>query len=282
MAGVANEDLVESKQGLAVVSGCLNHGPDLHMFAEGWRSDPCQQSGRCLRWMRYQYAGVAFGLGIDPDDRLSVEVLGHVRHEPVLSDNDDHVVAGVQESVEVRPFDLSATPLDRNGGRHCRQCCLLPGVAGLDLLKGPSPAAKEERSLRTGPVTGQQLVELGVPVHDHGPRSKRHCVAPLPAPLCPAKRARIGVSKSGVTVSVPISGTWAASSLSAKPSSVAPSTSRYAARRAASASASAKPTKRVASAWAWASTPCRWASPSAPIRPAAVASWARCRSFWPR
>lgn len=85
--------------------------------------------------MGHQDAGVAAGLGVDADHRLAVEVLGHVGHQPVLADGDDHVLGGEEEPAEVATLDPSPAPIQRDGPGDGGQGVLLGGVAGLDLVE---------------------------------------------------------------------------------------------------------------------------------------------------
>jgi hypothetical protein len=116
--GVADADLVERPQHLAVVGDRLGHGErrDLAMARCAERGQLHQLTGGPDR-MRHEDAGVASRLGVDADDGLGVEVLGHVGDQPVLADDHDDVLGAEDEAGRVGPLDLGPPPRRRDRRR---------------------------------------------------------------------------------------------------------------------------------------------------------------------
>ena len=106
VGGGPHEDLVQGEETLAVIEARSNHGALLDTRGG------TQELGGIRRRMRHQYAGVAVGFGIDPDDRLPVQVLGDVGHEAVLADHDHQVFGREEESGDVFAFDSAAAPIE--------------------------------------------------------------------------------------------------------------------------------------------------------------------------
>jgi hypothetical protein len=80
---------------------------------DGRRHRP-QQIAHRLRRVPYERAFVERWGGVDPDDRLIAEVLGHVGDEAILTDGHDDVFRLEQEAVEIAARDAGVTP----GGRY--------------------------------------------------------------------------------------------------------------------------------------------------------------------
>ncbi len=194
------------------------------MPADFGRCRRLEECGGAFGAVGDQDTGVAVGFGIDADDRLAVQVLGDVRHEPVLADGDDDVFWAEHEAVEVGPLQLASSPVERDGVGDGRHRSVLGVVAAFDLVEVPASTGEEEPRLLTGAVPGKQIVELGAAVDKHRPRCERHwpCSGTNPAP----RRAKTGVSRSGVRFKVPILGRLAANSLAASAKSIAMSASR--------------------------------------------------------
>jgi hypothetical protein len=91
--------------------------------------------------MRDEHTRVPATIRVDTDDRLSLEVLGDVRHEPVLADNNNDVVRSEQEAIEVCPFHTSPPPVERDRPGHGSERSLIGTVALIDLLQRPAPGS---------------------------------------------------------------------------------------------------------------------------------------------
>ena len=215
MAGVAEVDLVEGEELLAVVED----GP--HHRADGDAVRTAQQRPEVARGVGDQHTGVPPGLGVDPDDRLPVEVLGHVGHEPVLAHDDDHVVGGEEEAGHVGPLHAPPPPVDRDLRGHGLEGQLCLPVALLELGDVAAAGAEEERRLPPCAVGGDQLVVLGAAVDHDDPRRQAHD-STRPLPSCASAR----VTRSGLRTRVSICGRFAASSFTASASRTASETSR--------------------------------------------------------
>ncbi len=212
VGAVAVVHLVQGPQLLAVVERRSDHRPPLQRVAPR-RGRGQQRRGR-LRRMGDQHPRVAARFGVDADDGLAVQILGNVGHESVLADNHDDVFGGETKVVEIAPLDLGAPPIGRDRRRRHLPRLESDGVPGGEHPDRPATALEEERSLLAGAVAHQQLLVLGAAIHLNHPRLEAHA-ASVPAPAAappPAKRAMIGVSRSGVMARFSMLGRFLASS----------------------------------------------------------------------
>jgi hypothetical protein len=128
-----------------------------------------------------QHAGIAARLGVETDDGLAVEVLGHVGDQPVLADDHHDVLGAEDEAGQVGALDLGPPPLDRDGSADdLKGKGLDPRPAG-HLVDAAAPLPQEPVSVLAGAVVGDELVVLGASVDDDSPGQERHGV-PRPAP----------------------------------------------------------------------------------------------------
>ena len=141
---------------------------------------------------------------------MPVQVLGDVGDQAVLADHDDDVLGREEERCEVGALDAATPPVERDrsgdsgqGGLHC-------AVPILDLGQVASSGCEEECDLAARAVPGEQLVEFGAAVHHDDPGREGHDVT-VPRP----SRASTGVSRSGVSTRLSMSGRLPASSFSA-------------------------------------------------------------------
>src|SRR5207248_2400706 len=103
---------------------------------------------------------------------------------------------------EITALHRSPTPIFRNGAGHLRHGARLGAMSALHLLQRSPSAREEERCLLTGAMPGDKLLQLGPAVHHDGTRLQRHAASSARG-VAP-RRARTGVSRSGVSVSVPM------------------------------------------------------------------------------
>jgi hypothetical protein len=89
---------------------------------------------------------VARWVGIDADDRLAIEVLGDICHEPRRPDRHDDVGGLEEETIEIGSLDPGSAPVDggRRGRRH--ECVALGRVARLDLIDGSTAGLEKNRA----------------------------------------------------------------------------------------------------------------------------------------
>lgn len=172
MAGRAEVDLIEGEEALGVVGHRLDHGEFVRRAARG-HGRP-EQGGRVAGPVTYEHARIASGLGVDAHDRLAGEVLGGVGDQPVLPDDDHHVLRPEQESVEVRALHPRLPPLERYGRRHIGQCLLGLPVPPRHLVDGAAAAGQEEDGLPVRAVPRQQLLVLGGAVDQYRARRETH------------------------------------------------------------------------------------------------------------
>jgi len=161
--------------------------------------------------------GVALGIGVDPDHRLPVEVLGDVGDQAVLAHHHDHVVRREEEAREVGALHGPAPPVQRNAAGHRHHRRLLGLVPRLHLGDVPAAGAEEEGCLPAGAVAGKQLGHLGAAVDHDRPGWEAHAGVPVTGSVAaskpPPSRASTGASRSGVRTRLLIWGRLAASSL---------------------------------------------------------------------
>src|SRR5205823_4122952 len=112
VTGMADVDLIEGEQHLAVIGTGFDHGATLGE-ATGCNCRREEGAGGGW-WVRHQHPGVTPRFGVDAHDRLAVQVLRHIGDEAVLPDDHHHVLSAEDEAVEITALHLSPTPLFRN------------------------------------------------------------------------------------------------------------------------------------------------------------------------
>ena len=213
--------------------------------------------------MPHEHAGVAAGLGVDADDRLLVQVLRHVRHQPVLPDRDHDVLRREEEPVEVRALHRAAAPVGRDAaGRPPRAPRASPRHAPRP-PRGRGPAATGRTPPARGCRAGRRAPRSSVRRSTTTTRGARLISGVLAEP-----GQQAGDHRSGVRTRLSILGRFAASSRAARPSSSSAGTSlvrRQPGRLRLAARESLEPAR--ASALACASRSVRWAWPRPRWRP---------------
>ena len=229
MAAVADEDLVQGEQPRAAVELGLHHGAPLERHLAGGAGG--QEGAQVPHPGPGEDAVVEVGRRVDADDRLAVQVLGDVGHEPVLPHRHHDVLGGEQEAVEIGTPHQRLSPVQGHAPAGLGQHRVELRVAGLDLGDRLPAALQEEPDLAARRVPGDEQLVIGVADHeDHAGRRGRHGAAPQRAAAgagsAPRTSPRTAASRSGVTLRCSIVSSLPASSRAASPSSTAGGMSR--------------------------------------------------------
>ena len=187
MRGLADVDLVQPGEPLPVVGVRGDHGQPLDAAPAPAAAADSERRRRPRR-VRHQDARVAPRLGVDPDRPAGRRGTWR-RWRPGRPG---------------RPTTTMSSGPNRNRGRSARSTMPAPPVGRyrgghrgerrhrrvpvLQVLDPPPAGAQVERGLAAGTVPGQQLVELGAPVHQHHPRARGSPRLPGVRPRRPGRR----------------------------------------------------------------------------------------------
>jgi hypothetical protein len=152
---LANVDLVQRREPLAVVGDRRDHGEVFHPGVGACAGSAGDQGSGGFGRVGDKHAGVARGFGVDADDDLAVKVLGDVGDQTVLADGDDDVLRGEEEAGQVITLDHAAAPVGGYRGGDCGNRRFGGLVTSFQVFDAAVPGPQVEVGLPTGAVPFQ-------------------------------------------------------------------------------------------------------------------------------
>jgi hypothetical protein len=120
--------------------------------------------------MRNKNSGISIWLWIQANDRLTVEVFGHVRNESVLTNHNEDVFWGKLIPIKITAFELDSSKVVGQRGRYRVQRRFQCRVSSENVVDGSPARAQKELCLSVCCVPRYELGILRAPINENDPR----------------------------------------------------------------------------------------------------------------